>query len=97
MTNDKLWKSLTPEQQKAMDGASLAVIKYNNENRIKDETDLVAFFESKGLDVHSPDVAAFRKHALDAYLNGSESKNWPPNTIKELDSIPTAPACKVGS
>lgn len=97
MTNDTLWKSLTPEQQKVMDGAALAAIKYNNENRIKDEADLVAFFKSKGLDVYSPDVAAFRKHVLDAYLNSSESKDWPPNIIQTLDSIPAAPQCNFGS
>jgi tripartite ATP-independent transporter DctP family solute receptor len=91
MTNDATWNSLNPEQKKVMDGAAAAAIKYNNENRIKDEADLIAFFKSKGLDVYSPDVAAFRKHVLDAYMNSPESKDWPPNIIQELDAIPTAP------
>lgn len=93
MTNNKTWSSLTPDQQQVMEKATIEAIKYNNQNRIQDEAQLVDFFKSKGLDVHTPDVAAFRKHVLDLYLNSSESKDWPPNIIDQLDAIPQAPEC----
>ncbi len=96
-TNDTLWKSLTPEQQKVLDQAALELIKYNNVNRIKDEAGMVAFFKSKGLEITYPDLNAFRTHVLDAYLHSAQSKEWPANIIQTLDAIPTAPQCNFGS
>lgn len=96
MTNDQTWNSLTADQQKVLGDATLAAIRYNNTNRIQDEKDLVSFFKSKGLEVYSPDVAAFRKHVLDAYANSDQSKDWPPNIIQKLDAIPTASQCSFG-
>jgi len=97
MTNNQTWNSLTPEQQKVMQEASLELIKYNNVNRIKDEANLVAFFKSKGLEITYPDLNAFRTHVLDAYLHSDQSKDWPPNIIQTLDAIPQAPQCNFGS
>ncbi|HUX49147.1 MAG TPA: TRAP transporter substrate-binding protein DctP [Spirochaetia bacterium] len=88
VVNDQTWNSMTPEQQKVVQAAADQAIAYNNSNRIKEEQGLVEFFRSKGLQVYSPDVAAFRKHVLDAYLNDPISKQWPPNIIQELDAIP---------
>ncbi len=96
MTNKQTWDSLTAAQQKVFDEATVTAIKYNNTNRIQDEKNLVAFFKSKGLEVYSPDVAAFRKHVLAAYANSDQSKKWPPNIIAKLDAIPTAPQCNFG-
>ena len=39
-----------------------AAAQYNNENRIKEEGQLVDFFKQQGLQVATPDVDAFRKH-----------------------------------
>lgn len=97
MTNNQTWNSLNPEQQKVMQEAALQLIKYNNVNRIKDEASLVAFFKSKGLEITYPNLNAFRTHVLDAYLHSDQSKEWPPNIIQTLDSIPDAPQCNFGS
>ena len=87
MTNDQTWNSLTPAQQQAFDGATLAAIKYNNTNRIKDEQDLVAFFKSKGLEVYSPDVAAFRNHVQAQYLNTDASADWPEGVLDKINAL----------
>ena len=62
------WKKLSDAQKQKVMAAALKARQYNNENRIKDEKELVAFFKKEGLDVYAPDVAAFRKHVQEAYL-----------------------------
>ena len=88
MINDQTWDSLSSNQQQLVQDAAKAAIKYNDTNRIDEEKTLAAFFKSQGLDVYSPDWAAFRKHVLDMYMNDPISKDWPPNIIQQLDSIP---------
>lgn len=88
LINDQTWDALSSSQQAVVQAAADTAIQYNNINRIADEQSLVAFFKSKGLEVYTPDVAAFRKAVLDAYMNSPISKDWPPNIIQQLDAIP---------
>src|SRR5690606_21065456 len=53
---DSVWDELSPEQQTKVTAAANAASAYNNENRIKEEADLIAFFEKEGLKVSTPDV-----------------------------------------
>ncbi len=86
--NNQTWSSLNAQQQKVVQDAAKAAIVFNDTNRLAEEKGLIEFFKSQGLDVYSPDVAAFRSHVLDAYLHDPISKDWPPNIIQQLDSIP---------
>lgn len=81
------WSTLDDAQQKAVLEAADAAVKYNNENRIKDETDLVAFFKEKGLKVYSPDVEAFRKSVQQAYLESEWSKTWPEGMVERINAV----------
>jgi len=86
--NDQTWDSLNAAQQKVIQDAARAAIAFNDSNRLAEEKGLIEFFKSQGLDVYSPDVAAFRSHVLDTYLHDPISRDWPPNIIQTLDAIP---------
>jgi TRAP-type transport system periplasmic protein len=54
---------------------------------LKQEQELVAFFKTAGLDVYTPDVAAFRSHAQRQYLQSPLSKSWPPGMIDRINAL----------
>ena len=60
------WKALSATQKQKVKAAADAAAQFNNENRIKEEAQLVDFFKQQGLTVTTPDVDAFRKHAVES-------------------------------
>ena len=54
----KTWNRLAAQKQKR-NPAAQAAVEYNNENRIKEEGELQAFFKAQGLKVYKPDLEAF--------------------------------------
>ncbi len=83
----KAWESYTPEQQKAVNLAIAEAVKFNNENRIKDEEELLEFFKKQGLKVYSPDVDAFRTHVQKVYLDSDYSKVWPKGMLDRVNAV----------
>jgi tripartite ATP-independent transporter DctP family solute receptor len=84
--SNKLWKSLSPEQQARLRSAAQAAAAYNNDKRMADEKELVAFFKTQGLGVTTPDVEAFRKHVQAAYLNSDYAKVWPAGLLERVNA-----------
>jgi tripartite ATP-independent transporter DctP family solute receptor len=84
--SNKLWKSLSPTQQARLRSAAQAAASYNNDQRIADEKELVAFFKSQGLTVTTPDIEAFRKTVQSAYLNSDYAKAWPPGLLARINA-----------
>lgn len=41
---------------------------WSTEEYLKQEAELIGFFEEQGLDIYEPDVAAFRAYAPEQYL-----------------------------
>ena len=51
------------------------------------EASLVAFVESKGLDVYKPDLDSFRKQVQGAYLSSEWAKNWPEGLLDKINAL----------
>ena len=83
----KAWDSYSPEQQKAIEEAIAAAVQYNNENRIKDEEELLEFFKKEGLKVYSPDVEAFRTHVQKQYMDSDYAKQWPKGMLERINAV----------
>lgn len=83
----KAWDSYTPEQQELINQAIAAGVAFNNENRIKDEKELLAFFKDQGLKVYAPDVEAFRTHVQKVYLDSDYAKVWPNGMVDRINAI----------
>ncbi|MDH4249514.1 MAG: sialic acid TRAP transporter substrate-binding protein SiaP [Deltaproteobacteria bacterium] len=83
----KTWNDLSPAQKDKALGAARAARAYNNENRIKDEAELVGFFKSQGLEVYAPDVDAFRSQVQAAYLKSPFSKDWAPGIVEKVNQV----------
>jgi tripartite ATP-independent transporter DctP family solute receptor len=84
--SDKAWNALTPVQRQKVQAAAQAAAAFNNENRIKEEGQLVEFLKQQGLTVTTPDVDAFRKTVQQAYLNSDYAKVWPKGLLERINN-----------
>jgi tripartite ATP-independent transporter DctP family solute receptor len=84
--SDKAWKGLSDAQRQKVQAAANAAAQFNNENRIKEEGQLVDFFKQQGLTVTSPDVDAFRKAVQQTYLTSDLAKTWPKGMLERINA-----------
>ena len=82
---NKAWNALSPAQKQKLKAAAQAAAQYNNENRIKEEGQLVEFFKQQGLQVTVPDRDAFRKHVQQVYLDSEYAKIWPKDLLDRIN------------
>ena len=84
--SNKLWNRLSADQKAKLKAASQSAAKYNNENRIRDEAELVDFFKSQRLVVTTPDLDAFRIAVQQAYLKSEYVKDWTPGMLDRINA-----------
>jgi tripartite ATP-independent transporter DctP family solute receptor len=84
--SDKAWKAMTPAQRAKVQAAADAAAAYNNDNRIKEEAQIVDFFKQQGLTVTTPDVDAFRKAVQAAYGASDMAKTWPAGVLDRINN-----------
>lgn len=84
--SNKSFNALNAAQKQKVTAAAQAAAAYNNENRIKEEAQLVDFFKKEGLQVTTPDLEAFRKSVQAAYQNSDYSKVWPNGIVERINA-----------
>ena len=84
--SNKTWNALTPAQKQRVKAAAQAAAAYNNENRLKEEAQIVDFFKQQGLQVTTPDVEAFRKTVQTAYASSDMAKAWPKGLLERINA-----------
>jgi tripartite ATP-independent transporter DctP family solute receptor len=84
--SSKTLKALSPANQQKVMAAAQAAAAYNNENRLKEETQLVEFFKKEGLQVTTPDLDAFHKTVQAAYQNSDYAKIWPKGLVERINA-----------
>ena len=82
----KTWNGMTAAQKQAVKAAALAAATFNNDNRIKEEAQIVDFFKQQGLQVSTPDVEAFRKSVQDAYAKSDYAKVWTKGMLERINN-----------
>jgi tripartite ATP-independent transporter DctP family solute receptor len=84
---NKSWNAMSAVQKTKVRAAAQAASAYNNENRIREEGQLVEFFRAQGLQVTTPDVGTFRKHVQAAYLQSDYAKVWPKGLLERVNQV----------
>ncbi len=84
--SNKAYAAMTPAQRTKVNAAAQAASAYNNENRIKEEAQIVDFFKQQGLQVTTPDLEAFRKSVQSTYLNSDYAKVWPKGLVERINA-----------
>ena len=84
--SNKSWNAMTAAQKTKVRAAAQAAAAYNNDNRIREESQLVEFFKKEGLTVTTPDVDAFRKHVQTTYQTSDYAKVWPKGLLERINA-----------
>ncbi|HEY3048110.1 MAG TPA: sialic acid TRAP transporter substrate-binding protein SiaP [Polaromonas sp.] len=84
--SNKAWNAMNATQKQKVKAAAQAASSYNNENRLKEEAQLVDFFKQQGLQVTTPDVDAFRKSVQTTYQNSDYAKVWPKGLVERINA-----------
>ena len=84
--SNKSFNALGAAQRQKVVAAAQAAALWNNDNRIKEESQLVEFFKKEGLQVVTPDVEAFRKSVQAAYQNSDYAKVWPKGLLERINA-----------
>ncbi len=85
--SNKSFNALNAAQKQKVTAAAQAAAAYNNENRVKEEAQLVEFFKKEGLQVSTPDLDAFRKAVQTAYQNSEYAKVWPKGIVDRINAV----------
>jgi len=81
------WKSLSPAQQKTVQDAADKFAAAVTAQALKDDVEQEAFMKQQGLEVYTPDLAAFRKHVLDVYAKSKFAKDWPAGMLDRINKL----------
>lgn len=84
--SNKSYNAMNAAQKQKVKAAAQAASAYNNENRIKEESQIVDFFKQQGLQVTTPDLDAFRKTVQGAYQNSDYAKVWPKGLVERINN-----------
>lgn len=87
MINAKLFDSLSEEQQIAIQNAADKAFAWSNAEYLKEEVELLDFFESQGIEITKPDVEAFLAYANEKYLKSSFSQSWPEGMLARISAL----------
>jgi tripartite ATP-independent transporter DctP family solute receptor len=83
----KAWKAMTPNDQAKIREAATIAAKFNDDGRLKEEEESVAYFRSKGIVITNPDRAAFREYAQKKYRESEFSKAWVPGMLEQIAAV----------
>ena len=85
--NLKTWNAMTPAKQKSTQAAVDKALKWSTDEHLKREAELAEIFRKHGLEIYTPNVAAFRAHAQKIYLASDEAKEWPKGMLEKINAL----------
>ena len=85
--SNKAWNALSAAQKQKVSAAAQAAAQYNNENRLKEEAQIIDFFKQQGLSVTTPDLDAFHKAVQAAYQASDYAKVWPKGLLERINAV----------
>ena len=83
----KTWTALSPADRAQMKKAAAVAAKFNDDNREREEKELVEFFRARGIAITTPDVDAFRKTVQTAYLKSEYAQKWPRGMLERINAV----------
>ena len=85
--SNKTWNALSSDQKTAVRAAAASAARYNNDNRIKEEAQIIDFFKQQGLQVTTPDLEAFRKSVQERYAQSDYAKVWAKGILERINAV----------
>lgn len=81
------WDGLTPEQQLTVQRAADAAASYGRLKQLDMENNLADFIRGQGVEIYTPDLAAFRKHVQSQYVGSEAAASWPEGVLDRINEL----------
>ena len=83
----EVWDGLTPEQQLTVQRAADAASAYGRLKQLEKENNLADFIRSQGVEIYTPDLAAFRSHVQAQYVGSEFAATWPEGVLDKINAL----------
>ncbi len=83
----EIFNSLSPEQQLTVQRAADAAASVGRLRQLEMENNLAAFLEENGVEVYTPDTAAFREHVQAQYVGSEFAASWPEGVLEAINAL----------
>ena len=81
------WDNLNPEQQMTVQRAADAAAAYGRLKQLDKENNLADFIRSQGVEIYTPDLAAFREHVQAQYVGSEAAASWPDGVLERINAL----------
>lgn len=81
------WDTLSTAQKQRLQASADEVSALITAQMVKEESELVTFFKSQGLDVYTPDTKAFRDNAIDIIKKSKYISEWKPGMLEKISAL----------
>jgi len=81
------WDGLTAEQQMTVQRAADAAAAYGRLKQLDKENNLADFIRSQGVEIYTPDLAAFRNHVQAQYVGSEAAASWPEGVLDRINAL----------
>ena len=81
------WDSLTPDQQITVQRAADAAASWGRLKQLDKENNLADFIRSQGVEIYTPDLAAFRSHVQSQYVGSEAAASWPEGVLDKINAL----------
>lgn len=85
--SSKTWNTLPAGDKALVKQAAAKAAKFNDENRVREEKELLELFRKQGIEITTPDVDAFRKTVQAAYLKSEYAQQWPKGLLERINAV----------
>ena len=75
------------EQQLAVQRAADAAASVGRLRQLELENNLAAYLEDNGVEVYTPDLAAFREHVQAQYIGSEFAASWPDGVLDRINAL----------
>lgn len=83
----KTWNAFSSVEKAEVKKAAAKAGKFNDENRAREEKELIESFRSQGIEIATPDVETFRKTVQAAYLKSEYAEKWPQGLLDRINAV----------
>lgn len=83
----EVWDGLAAEQQLTVQRAADAAAAYGRLKQLDLENNLADFIRSQGVEIYTPDLAAFREHVQAQYAGSEVAATWPEGVLDRINAL----------
>ena len=80
----EVWDKLSPAQQATVQRAADAAAAWGRLKQLDKENNLADFIRSQGVEIYTPDLAAFRDHVQAQYVGSEAAASWPDGVLERI-------------